>query len=60
LIDVPPVAGAIRAAVERACRAEFGASLAGMVNPYGDGTAAETIVDVLRTLPAREELLMKV
>jgi UDP-hydrolysing UDP-N-acetyl-D-glucosamine 2-epimerase len=59
LIDVPPIAGAIRAAVERACRAEFGASLAGMVNPYGDGTAAETIVDVLRTLPAREELLMK-
>jgi len=59
VIDTPPVASAIRAAVEKAVSAEFRASLEGMTNPYGDGAAAERIVDVLSALPAREVLLLK-
>jgi UDP-N-acetylglucosamine 2-epimerase len=37
----------------------FRASLAGMTNPYGNGHAAERIVEVLTTLPSRERLLLK-
>jgi hypothetical protein len=30
-----------------------------MTNPYGDGCAAERIVQVLTTLPVRDRLLLK-
>jgi hypothetical protein len=30
-----------------------------MVNPYGDGTAAERIVGILETVPLGEEILLK-
>jgi UDP-N-acetylglucosamine 2-epimerase (non-hydrolysing)/GDP/UDP-N,N'-diacetylbacillosamine 2-epimerase (hydrolysing) len=46
-IDAPAEAGAISAAIHRAISREFRQSLAGMANPYGDGTAAETIARVL-------------
>jgi UDP-N-acetylglucosamine 2-epimerase (non-hydrolysing)/GDP/UDP-N,N'-diacetylbacillosamine 2-epimerase (hydrolysing) len=37
----------------------FRQSLMGMTNPYGDGRAAETIVDVLTTVPLNRDLLVK-
>ena len=43
--------GNIVAAIERALSAEFRASCQGLVNPYGDGHAAERIVAVLADLP---------
>jgi UDP-N-acetylglucosamine 2-epimerase (non-hydrolysing)/GDP/UDP-N,N'-diacetylbacillosamine 2-epimerase (hydrolysing) len=45
--------------VARARRAEFREGLKGMTNPYGDGTASETIVRVLTTVPLGVELLVK-
>jgi UDP-hydrolysing UDP-N-acetyl-D-glucosamine 2-epimerase len=51
VIDVPAEAGAILAALEYALRREFRAGLRGMLNPYGDGTAAETIAEILATVP---------
>ena len=37
----------------------FRSSLAGMENPYGDGHAAQRIVEVLASVPLGEELLIK-
>jgi len=51
--------GAITAAVRRAMDPAFREALRGMVNPYGEGRAAERIVEVLRTVPLTEELLIK-
>ena len=59
VIDVAPEADAIEAAIRRAVRPEFRASLEGLVNPYGDGHAAARIVTHLRTLPDRATLLRK-
>lgn len=47
VIDAPAEAGDLRAAIERALSPEFRDGLAGMVNPYGEGTAALTIARVL-------------
>jgi len=58
IIDVAPEAAAILAAMEQALRPEFRASLRGMANPYGDGTAAVTIARVLTTV-ALDGLLIK-
>ncbi len=58
VIDAPAEAGAILAAIERALHPEFRESLLGMVNPYGDGTAAETIARVLTTV-SLDGLLIK-
>ncbi len=58
VIDAPADAAAICAALERALSPAFRESLAGMTNPYGDGTAAETIVRVLSTVPL-DRLLIK-
>ncbi len=57
-IDAPADSDSIRAALERALDPTFRASLAGMTNPYGDGTAATTIARVLATVPL-EGLLVK-
>ena len=59
VIDTPPDATSILNAVHKAESSAFQASLKGMANPYGDGRAAERIVDVLTTLPSRNELLLK-
>ncbi len=59
VLDAPPEAAAILATIQEACTPEFRASLAGMTNPYGDGTAAERITEVLTTLPGRDVLLRK-
>jgi UDP-N-acetylglucosamine 2-epimerase (non-hydrolysing)/GDP/UDP-N,N'-diacetylbacillosamine 2-epimerase (hydrolysing) len=58
IIDVAPEAAAILAAMEQALRPEFRASLRGMANPYGNGTAAVTIARVLTTV-ALDCLLIK-
>lgn len=58
ILDATAETGAIRAAMERALSREFREGLAGMANPYGEGTAATTIAHVLATVPL-EGLLMK-
>ena len=58
VIDAPAEAAAICAALERALSPAFREGLAGMTNPYGDGTAAETIARVLTTVPL-DGLLIK-
>jgi len=59
IIDAPPDADAIVASVRKAQSAEFRDSLRGMVNPYGDGTASETIRGVLCETPLGRQLLLK-
>jgi UDP-N-acetylglucosamine 2-epimerase (non-hydrolysing)/GDP/UDP-N,N'-diacetylbacillosamine 2-epimerase (hydrolysing) len=57
-IDAPPETASIRTAIERALHPEFRASLAGMANPYGEGSAAFTIARVLTTV-SLDGLLVK-
>ena len=58
IIDVPADAPAISKALAQALDPRFRESLHGMENPYGDGTAAQTIARVLVTVPL-EGLLIK-
>jgi UDP-hydrolysing UDP-N-acetyl-D-glucosamine 2-epimerase len=58
IIDVPADTGAICTALRRALDPEFRASLAGMANPYGNGTAAEAIANVLASA-SLDQLLIK-
>jgi UDP-N-acetylglucosamine 2-epimerase len=59
VLDADAHRGAILEAVKRARTAEFRQSLVGMVNPYGEGFASETIVRVLTSIPLSQDLLMK-
>jgi len=59
VLDADADAGAIAAAVTHALNPAFRASLRGMENPYGDGRAAEKIVEVLRSVLLGEKLLIK-
>jgi UDP-hydrolysing UDP-N-acetyl-D-glucosamine 2-epimerase len=58
VIDVPAESGAILSGIEAALRPTFLEGLRGMSNPYGDGTAATTIVEVLANIPF-DSLLIK-
>ena len=58
IIDTAAESGAIVAGIKRALEPEFRASLRGMSNPYGNGTAAETIARILTTTPL-DNLLVK-
>ena len=58
IIDAPAETSAIRAAIHRALSPEFRETLRGTTNPYGDGTAAATILRVLATVPL-DGLLIK-
>jgi UDP-N-acetylglucosamine 2-epimerase len=58
VLDAEPDAAAILAQITKARSREFRDSLAGMANPYGDGHAAEKIVEVL-TSTSLERLLVK-
>jgi UDP-N-acetylglucosamine 2-epimerase (non-hydrolysing)/GDP/UDP-N,N'-diacetylbacillosamine 2-epimerase (hydrolysing) len=58
LIDAPAESPAILAAITQALSPEFRDSLRGMANPYGNGTAAQTIARVLTTVEL-EGLLIK-
>jgi UDP-hydrolysing UDP-N-acetyl-D-glucosamine 2-epimerase len=59
VLDAGPEANAILASITQALSPAFRRSLVGMSNPYGDGHAAEKIVQVLTTAPLSEELLIK-
>ena len=58
IVDVNADTAAIRAAIQRALSPGFRKGLAGMVNPYGDGTAAVTIARILAAAPL-DRLLVK-
>jgi UDP-hydrolysing UDP-N-acetyl-D-glucosamine 2-epimerase len=58
VLDAEPEASAILAQMAKAGSRVFRDSLVGMTNPYGDGHAAETIVQVLTTA-SLERLLVK-
>jgi UDP-N-acetylglucosamine 2-epimerase (non-hydrolysing)/GDP/UDP-N,N'-diacetylbacillosamine 2-epimerase (hydrolysing) len=59
VIDVGYGRSEIIAGIRRAVSPEFRASLRGMRNPYGDGHAAERIVNRLKSAPLDERLLLK-
>ncbi len=59
VIDVGYRREEIVAGIRRALSPEFRSSLRRLRNPYGDGHAAERIVEVLRTVPLDERLLTK-
>jgi UDP-hydrolysing UDP-N-acetyl-D-glucosamine 2-epimerase len=50
VIDAPAEASAIRAAIDRALSPAFREDLAGVANPYGEGTAAQVIASVLSSV----------
>lgn len=59
VIDTGPSSGEIAAALERALSPAFRQSLAGLVNPFGDGLAAGRIAGVLETIPLDARLRLK-
>ena len=59
VLDAEPEKDAILARIAEARSERFCAGLAGMTNPYGDGRAAERIVEVLTTCPLGLELIIK-
>ncbi|MGB6131760.1 MAG: UDP-N-acetylglucosamine 2-epimerase [Acidobacteriaceae bacterium] len=59
VLDTEAETKAILQRIAEARSPEFRASLEGMANPYGDGHAAERIVDVLTSVPLGAELLVK-
>ncbi|MBL4659874.1 MAG: UDP-N-acetylglucosamine 2-epimerase (hydrolyzing) [Alcanivoracaceae bacterium] len=59
IIDVKADNKLIIEAIEQALSPEFKDSLKGLINPYGDGFAAEKIVAVLRELEINDKLLFK-
>jgi UDP-N-acetylglucosamine 2-epimerase (non-hydrolysing)/GDP/UDP-N,N'-diacetylbacillosamine 2-epimerase (hydrolysing) len=58
ILDAPADTPAILAALDKALDPGFRASLRGMTNPYGGGTAAKTIAHVLTSV-ALENILIK-
>ena len=59
VVDADADANSILRAISRARMPDFRESLSGMLNPYGEGHASETIVRVLTAVPLSQELLMK-
>jgi UDP-hydrolysing UDP-N-acetyl-D-glucosamine 2-epimerase len=59
VLDAEPEAHSILAKIKAATDPKFRGMLAGMANPYGDGFAAEKIIEVLTITPLSEELLVK-
>ena len=59
VLDVAAQAGPIRNAITQCMSEKFRKSLQGIGNPYGDGHAAEKIVELLTTVPLGEKLLFK-
>ena len=59
ILDAEPDVLAIRAKIAEAASPSFRESLAGMINPYGDGHAAEKIVQVLTSTSLTEDLIVK-
>lgn len=59
VIDVGDTVSEIEAGLQRALAPAFRASLVGIQNPYGDGTTAPRVVNILKELPDRQTLLRK-
>lgn len=59
IVDAEPRVQSILGAAGKARSSEFREMLRGMSNPYGDGTASETILRVLTSTPLGRELLLK-
>lgn len=59
ILDALPETSSILSRIAEAKSEAFRQSLAGMMNPYGDGHAAERMIQVLSTLPPAETLLLK-
>lgn len=59
IIDAPAEADAIVAAINRAVSEDFRRSLAGMVNPYGQGEAGEIIAKTLAEVDLGASMLIK-
>ncbi|MCU1326060.1 MAG: UDP-N-acetylglucosamine 2-epimerase [Bryobacterales bacterium] len=59
VLNAAPTVESILQQLAVASSPDFRASLAGMINIYGDGHASERIVNVLATVPLGEELLIK-
>jgi UDP-N-acetylglucosamine 2-epimerase (non-hydrolysing)/GDP/UDP-N,N'-diacetylbacillosamine 2-epimerase (hydrolysing) len=59
ILDAEPEVSAIRTKIAEGASTLFRESLTGMTNPYGDGHAAEKIVQVLTTTPPTEDLIVK-
>ena len=59
VLDALPKTDSILEEIRRAQSPAFLQAIQGMTNPYGDGHAAERIVQVLTTLPPAEKLLLK-
>ena len=59
VLDAVADPNSILQAISRARTSEFRECLSGMINPYGEGRASETIVRVLTTVPLSQTLLMK-
>jgi UDP-hydrolysing UDP-N-acetyl-D-glucosamine 2-epimerase len=59
VLDAAPEAHSILARITEARTRAFRESLRGMSNPYGEGHAAERILEVLTTVPLGSELLIK-
>ena len=59
VIDCETETHAIGEAIARATAPEFRARLQGMTNPYGDGHAAERMIEVLQTVPLDGDLIKK-
>ena len=59
IIDVKPDNIDIQKAIETALSDEFNQSLTDLINPYGNGKAAEIIVDILSKLDINDKLFFK-
>ncbi len=59
VIDCGDSRSEVLAALHAALRPEFRASLRGIVNPYGSGTASATVVHQLKTIPLDARLIVK-
>ena len=59
VIDVGYTRSEILAGIEKALSPKFCTGLSGMVNPYGDGHAAERILDRLKNVDLNDKLLRK-
>jgi UDP-hydrolysing UDP-N-acetyl-D-glucosamine 2-epimerase len=59
ILDAEPSVHSIVTKMQEATSPGFREMLSGMANPYGDGLAAEKIVQVLTATPLSDELLVK-
>ena len=59
VIDCGESRGEIVAALRQALRPEFRASLCGLDNPYGTGTATAQMIHRLKTVPIDDKLIHK-